>query len=113
VVCGAFAAHLWLVLSRQETKAKYPKLKRVDLLTMPRAPGNQTCFEGSSTQVVVERFIDEAISNVVAAYPGFVFAAPKFYAPNCDVFSFGGPHFSTEGLDVIAKLYSDCYANEP
>jgi hypothetical protein len=94
-------------------KAKYPGLKRIDLLTMLRAPGNEPCFEGGSTEVVVAPFIDEAIANVVAAHPGFVTAAPKFFAPNCDLFFWGGPHFTDEGKAVAAKIFSDWYAAEP
>jgi len=97
----------------EDLKAKYPNLKRVDLLTMLRAPGNVPCGDGGSLETVVQPWIDEAIANVVAAYPGFVTAAPKFEAPSCDVFSFGGPHFTIDGRAVIAKMYGDYYANEP
>jgi hypothetical protein len=106
----------------EDLKAKYPGLKRIDLMTMLRGPGNKVCDfvlgEGAepipgSTEVVVEPWIDEAIANVVAAYPGFVTAAPAFYAPTCDVFSFGGPHFSEGGDALVAKVFSDYYSTEP
>jgi hypothetical protein len=93
-------------------KGKYPGLKRVDLLTMLRAPGNQVCI-ADLTEVVVQPFIDEAIANVVAAHPGFVTAAPKFYAPNCDVFSFGGPHFAEGGAEEVAQVFGAYYSAEP
>jgi hypothetical protein len=106
----------------EDLKAKYPGLKRIDLMTMLRAPGNKVCtfvlVEGEEPvegidEVVVEPWIDEAIAKVVAAYPGFVTAAPKFQAPSCDVFTFPGPHFSEGGDAVVAKVFSDYYSTEP
>ena len=94
-------------------KAKYPNLKRIELLTMLRAPGNQLCAEAVNNETIVQPFIDEAIANVVAANPGLVTAAPKFQAPNCDVFVLGGPHLTPDGQAAVAKVYSDYYANQP
>lgn len=97
----------------ENLKARYPSVQRIDLLTMLRAPNNQRCDASSSTETVVQPFIDEAIAAVAAAYPGFVTAAPKFYAPSCDVFLNGGPHFTPEGMAAVAKVYADYYADEP
>jgi hypothetical protein len=94
----------------ENLKAKYPTLKRIDLMTMLRAPNNQSC---GSTETVVQPFIDEAIANVVNAYPHFVTAAPKFFAPNCGVFTGGGPHYTAAGKAIVAKVYGDYYAHEP
>ena len=96
----------------ENLKAKYPGLKRVDLLTMLRAPGNVLCDDTSSAETIVQPYIDESIATVAAAYPGLVFAAPKFYAPSCSVFSYGGPHYTAEGAKKVAKVYGDYYANE-
>ena len=97
----------------ENIKAKYPKLKRIELLTMLRAPGNQSCPTAVNAETVVQPFIDEAVATTVAAYPGLVVAAPQFEAPNCDVFILGGPHFTADGQAAIAKLYGDYYANQP
>jgi hypothetical protein len=91
-------------------KGKYPALKRVDLMTMLRAPNNVSCGNSES---VVAPFIDDAIAKVVEAFPGFVIAAPKTFAPTCDVFVAGGPHFTDAGKTTIANVYGDYYANEP
>jgi hypothetical protein len=96
----------------ENLKKKFSKLRRIDLLTMTRAPNNQPCVSGNR-QSVVETYVDDAISRVVAAYPGLVTASPKFYAPSCDVFASGGPHFTDAGKPVVAKVYGDYYSTEP
>ncbi len=92
-------------------QAKYPKLKHIELLTMLRAPGNQSCPDAVNAETVVQPFIDAAIAKVVADHPGFVSAAPHFEAPNCDVFILGGPHFTADGQAAVAQVYGDYYAN--
>src|SRR5207247_9533491 len=94
----------------QNLRAKYPLLKRIDLMTMLRAPNNQSC---GSAETVVQPFIDDAIATVAAAYPHFVTVAPKFFAPSCGVFASGGPHFTNAGKVIVAKVYGDYYAREP
>jgi hypothetical protein len=91
-------------------QAKFPGIKEIDLKTMLRAPNNMSC---GSTETVVQPFIDEAIATVAAKYPGLVEIAPKLYAPSCNVFTGGGPHFTAAGKQTVANLYSDYYAKEP
>ena len=91
-------------------QAKFPGVKEIDLATMLRGPGNMSC---GSTETVVQPFIDDAIQTIVGRYPKLVRAAPKVYAPSCNVFSGGGPHFTAAGVQVVAKLYSDVFAAEP
>jgi hypothetical protein len=62
---------------------------------------------------IVETWVDDAMAMVAAANPGFVTVAPKFFAPSCDVFASGGPHFTDAGKPIIAKLYGDYYSTEP
>jgi len=97
----------------EDLRARYSNLRRVELLTMLRAPGNQLCGPASSAETIVQPFIDEAVEAVAAAYPGLVTAAPRFEAPSCDVFLLGGPHFTPAGKAEVAKVYGDYYANEP
>jgi hypothetical protein len=91
-------------------QSKFSNLKEVDLLTMLRAPGNVSC---GSVETVVQPFVDEAIQAVAAKHPALVRIAPKMFAPSCDVFTGGGPHFTAQGMKTVAKLYSDYYATEP
>ena len=85
-------------------RIKYRGVKRIDLLTMLRGPGNRTC---GSEMTVVAPYIDEAVTAVVALYPGLVFAGPQVEAGSCDVFTKGGPHFTDEGMATVARLYRE------
>ncbi len=91
-------------------QVKFPGIQEIDLKTMLRAPNNVSC---GSTETVVQPFIDEAIATVAAKYPGLVEIAPKMFAPSCNVFTGGGPHFTAAGKQTVAMLYSDYYAKEP
>ncbi|MFL5303963.1 MAG: hypothetical protein ACJ8F1_02070 [Polyangia bacterium] len=91
---------------------KFPSVREIDLMTMLRAPGNMMGPGCTSTEDVVQPFIDTAIQTVVANHPQLVRAAPKFYAPSCDVFTGGGPHLTAAGKSVVAKIYGDSYAAE-
>jgi hypothetical protein len=87
-------------------KSKYPSVKRIELLTMLRAPGNKSC---GSFMTVVEPAVDEAVAKVAAAFPKLVTIAPKFEAPNCEVFTKGGPHFTPQGMATVANVYAAHY----
>jgi hypothetical protein len=84
-------------------KAKYPGVRRIDLLTMLRAPGNQSC---GNVMSVVQPFVDESIAGVVSKHPGMVFAAPKVFAPSCEVFTKGGPHYTDAGMATVGQVYA-------
>jgi hypothetical protein len=83
-------------------RKKYPGVRRIDLLTMLRAPGNHSC---GSEMTVVEPYVDDAVAAVAARFPGLVFAGPKVMAESCEVFTKGGPHFTDAGMAVVARLY--------
>ncbi len=90
-------------------KGKYPSVKRIDLLTMIRAPGNKLCEGALNNEAIVAPYIDEAMANVAAAFPDLVVVAPKFEAPNCDVFVLGGPHFTPDGAAVLGQIFGAYY----
>jgi hypothetical protein len=90
-------------------QAKYSNLRRIELLTMLRAPGNKTCGNDMS---VVAPAIDQAVAKVVAAFPTLVKPGPKLEAPSCDVFTKGGPHYTPEGMAAVAKVYAAHYATK-
>jgi hypothetical protein len=94
-------------------QAKFPSVVEIDLLTMMRAPNNMMTAACTSVEDVVQPYIDDAIQTVVAKYPKLVRAAPKVFAPDCAVFTGGGPHLTTAGKLVIAKVYGDVYSKEP
>jgi hypothetical protein len=93
-------------------KSKYSRLKRLDLLTMSRAPNDQACSGNGNT--VVPSYIDDAISKVVVSYAGLVVASPKFYVTSCGDFDLTNPpHLSTAGKTNMAKVYGQYYSTEP
>jgi hypothetical protein len=85
-------------------RAKYPGVRRIELLTMLRGPGNRTC---GSPMTVVEPYVDAAVAAVVQHFPGLVFAGPRVVAESCDVFTKGGPHFTDAGMAAVARLYRE------
>jgi hypothetical protein len=88
---------------------KFPALRRLELLTMLRAPQNQSCGDPKS---VVEPYIDQALREAAAAAPGLVQVGPALQVPSCDVFEKGGPHFNASGRIVVAKLVARAYAEQ-
>ena len=91
-------------------KAKYSRLKRVDLLTMTRAPNNTPCDSSNASGSSVAQYVDDAVMLMVTSGPPAVVASPKFFAKDCNVFTSGGPHLTDAGKPVIAKLYGDYYS---
>ena len=83
-------------------RSRYPGLRRIVVLTMLRAPGNQSC---GSEMTVVQPYVDEAVANVVAKHPELVTAGPRVEALSCDIFTKGGPHFTEAGKAAVARLY--------
>jgi hypothetical protein len=90
-------------------RTRYPKARRIELLTMLRAPGNHSC---GSPMTVVEPQVDQAVAKVVAANKGLVTAGPRLEAPSCAVFTKGGPHFTDAGMKEVARVYSAHYAKQ-
>jgi hypothetical protein len=88
-------------------KDKYPSLKRLELLTIMRGPGNKTC--GNDQMTVVQPILDEAQTKVAAAFPKLVTVGPKFEAPSCEIFTKGGPHYTPEGMAKAANVYAAHY----
>ena len=87
-------------------KSKYPSVRNIELLTMLRGPGNQTC---GNPMTVVQPFVDEAVAKVAASFPRLVTVGPKLEAPSCDVFTEGGPHFPPDGMARVANVYASHY----
>jgi ketosteroid isomerase-like protein len=88
-------------------RAKRPGARRIELMTMLRAPGNESC---GSVMTVVQPYVDEAISAVVARHPGLVVAAPKAFLKTCEPFLKGGPHYTDAGMATVAGVYREVLA---
>ena len=94
-------------------QAKFTNVKTIYLDTLIRGPGNHNCGGADATShVVVWPFIDDALQMEVAKNPTLLKAAPKLYVPDCNVFMGAGPHYTAAGVKVVAKVYSDYYAND-
>jgi hypothetical protein len=85
--------------------AKYSALKRIDLMTVIRGPGNALCPTPpvANETISLPPELDAALAATATKHPGLVFVAPKFEAPNCAAFSGGGPHLTTAGNTAVAK----------
>lgn len=88
-------------------RAKFPEARRIELLSMVRAPKNTSCGDPKSA---VEPMVDRAIAAVAEGSGGSVQAGPKLEVADCSAFTKGGPHFSEEGGKQVAKLVSAHYA---
>lgn len=86
-------------------QAKYSALKRIDLTTVIRGPGNMLCPTPpvANETIVIPPELDAALAASAAKFPELVFVTPKFEAPSCAAFNGGGPHLTTAGNAAVAK----------
>ena len=92
-------------------KARWPSVRRIDLVTQIRGPNNMNCptppTAGETIAVPPEQ--DAALADVAAAFPGFVFVAPEVKAHSCSEFQGGGPHLTAAGnmanMPVLANYF--------
>ena len=92
-------------------KAKWPSVRRVDLVSQIRGPNNMLCptapIAGETIAVPPEQ--DAGMADVAAAFPGFVFVGPKVLAHSCADFQGGGPHLTALGNKANVSLLSDYF----
>jgi hypothetical protein len=92
-------------------KAKWPSVRRIDLVTQIRGPNNMLCptapTAGETIAVPAEQ--DAGMADVAAAFPGFVFVGPAVVAHSCSEFQGGGPHLTAAGnmanMPVLASYF--------
>jgi hypothetical protein len=109
---AAFATAIAAAIT--QFKAHYSNLKRIDLLTMTRAPMNMACSSSNAAGSMIPQYEDDAVQMEVSSGMPAVVASPPFFAMSCSDFdSTGGPHFSDAGKTNEAKLYGMYYAAEP
>jgi hypothetical protein len=86
-------------------KAKYPGLKRIELMTFVRSPDGQNC----GNETTISPNLDKAHQALAARSNGLLTVAPAFRVPNCAAFA-GVPHLSDAGNktmgDIIGKHYA-------
>jgi hypothetical protein len=90
-------------------KTKFPSVKRIDLMTLARAPGDKECIGANrSGSSYIKAAQDDAIAMMVAMYPGFVFATPKWEVQSCSDFGLC-PHISLAANMTLAKTVGDYF----
>jgi hypothetical protein len=112
--CCTTAAQWEAVVSSAVTnlKAKYAGLKRVDLMTVIRGPGNNTCPlpPVANEYIAMPAELDAGLAAVAAKFPNLVFVTPGFEAPSCSAFVGGGPHLTPAGNAEVAKTIAAYFA---
>jgi hypothetical protein len=101
-----------LTASVKNLQAKYPGVKRIELRTFVRAPGNKPCPGGSDYKSFIKPAQDEANEIVAKMFPGLVYVAPKLEVRTCADFGGRAPHFSNEGAKAVAKIVADAYGGK-
>lgn len=93
----------------ENIKTKYPSVKRVDVMTYTRAPGNMECTSADrSAYSFIKPAQDEAISQLVAKYQGFVYATPKWEVESCDDFNYC-PHLTGDANEKLAATLASYF----
>jgi hypothetical protein len=90
-------------------KTRFPSVKRVDLMTLARAPGDVECKGANrSNSSWIKPAQDEAIAMTAAMFPGFVFVLPKWEVKACSDFGLC-PHISAAANADLAKTMGDYF----
>lgn len=88
-------------------KARYRRLRRLELLTGLRGPGNQDCGSGKTS---FPPLVDEALAAAAARHAPLVGVGPRFAMPSCAQFKQGGPYLTPEGNALAARMLREHYA---
>ncbi len=93
--------------------ARYSALKRIDLMTITRGPGNMACPMAPNVGQtdVVPPELDAALAATATKMPSFAFVAPKFEAPSCSIYTGGGPDVTPAGSATMAKMIAAYFVN--
>ena len=98
-------------------EAKYAGVKRVEIMTLVRSPGNveTACSSKANNEQSIPAAEDQGIAAVAAnpAFAGLVFVSPPFYVTSCSDFVTDAPQYTTAGATDIANVYAAYYAAHP
>jgi hypothetical protein len=92
----------------ENIKAKFAGVKRIELQTHVRAPGNVACPGALDFKTTIKPAQDQALEMAVAKYPGLVVASPKFEVSACADYGLY-PHFKGTGAATVAKRIGEHY----
>ena len=83
-------------------------IRRIELMTYVRAPGNMPCPGNLSVKTYIKAAQDQSNEMVASAFPGLVFVAPKFEVRSCSDYSMP-PHFTGAAAMAAAKTIGAYY----
>jgi hypothetical protein len=95
-------------------QSRYKTVKRIELMTLARAPGNKGC-DGTQSEQTIPPAEDQGLAATAAAFPGLVFVVPPQYVVTCADFksSTASQYSPTPGAADMAKVYGAYYAANP
>jgi len=98
-------------------QARYATVKRIEIMTLIRAPGNSAtaCSSKANNEQSIPPAEDDAIAAVGAdpSFAGLVFPLPPAYVTSCSDFLTDEPQYTTTGATDIAQVYAAYYAAHP
>jgi len=97
----------------QNIKSKYPSARRIELLTLARAPNNQPCPGNSSRNIVISPDIENAIAAVVEKSGGLAQVGPKYYVPDCSMFLTNITTLTDNAGALVAPALIEYYKMHP
>jgi hypothetical protein len=96
-------------------QAKYPSVKKIDIVTMGRAPNNMLCPNNNDVDTVIAPYEDAAFEAVAAASNGLVKVGPKYYVPDCQnsyIFA-NDTDYTTSASNYLAMEMATYYMAHP
>lgn len=89
-------------------QARFPGIKRIELATYVRAPGNAPCPGNLSVKTYIKAAQDESNELVAGMFPGLVFVSPKFEVRSCSDYGMP-PHFTAAAAMAAARTIGAHY----
>ena len=96
-------------------KTHYPGVRRIDLMTIIRGPGNMACGDPNAyaESTHIPAALDAALAQVASGSPDLVHVAPQFAVDACTDFEGTGPHLTSAGNTKLAAKIADALTTEP
>jgi hypothetical protein len=94
-----------------QLKERFSNLRRIELITLTRPPGNVLC-PNTEAKSMVQPFVDEAVARVAAEFPELITVGAPIYTPGCEVYNKGSAHWTPEAFPTMARIYGQHYAQD-
>lgn len=89
-------------------KNKFSSVKRIELLTMARGPGNTMCGTAVATQISPAQ--DQAMTAVADGSAGMIRVGPQYFAPTCAAFATSNnTNLTSAGATAVAQMLAAVY----